>query len=99
MVAVVKRRTPAELLQCFEDRGRPTRRLAGGYIDDLACLGKCIWLCIDCSRKFASARAGYVIDHKLPTVRGNCDGCRAFGLNTMFTHHKHRDGWEGSPNV
>ena len=95
MVAILKRRTPQELLVCFEDRGKPTRRLTGGYIDDLAALGRCIWLCRDCTPKFNAAQYGYVVKIDLPTVRGNCDGCRTFGLNTMLVSHKHHDGWTG----
>ena len=89
---LLRKRSPTELLACFEDQGKGTRRLAGGYIDDLAQLGKCVWLCRSCSPKFNSAHYGYVIKKDLPTVRGNCDGCREFGLNTMFVSHDHHDG-------
>ena len=95
MVAILKVRTAAELLACFEDRGKPTKRLTGGYIDDLVSLGRCVWLCSACTPKFASAHVGYVTKTNLPTVRGNCDGCRDFGHNTLFVPHQHRDGWEG----
>ena len=92
MIGILHKRTPLQLLACFEDQGKGTKRLVGGYIDDLAALGKCIWLCRTCTPRFNSARYSYVIPHNLPTVRGDCDGCRNFGLNTMFVPHDHHDG-------
>ncbi len=95
MFAILKSRTPQETLDCFEHPGKHRRALTGGWIADLAALGKCIWLCGSCVGKFNAPSVGYVIKMDLPTVFGRCDGCRDHGLNTMFVHHKHQDGWNG----
>lgn len=94
-ILIAKKRTPQELLSCFEDRGKGRGRLSGGYIDDLAQLGKSIWLCTSCTKRFNSKVYNYVVKKDLPKVRGNCDGCRVFGVNIMFVPSQHCDGYRG----
>ncbi len=96
MIGILKQRTPAEYLATQVHPGKARRRVTGGYIDDLAVLGKAIWLCVMCSPKFNAARYKYIVKMSLPTVRGACDGCRQHGLNTMFVPHQHKDGWNGN---
>ena len=93
--SIVKTRSKIEQLKCQEDKGKPTRRLTGGYIDDLASLGKCIWLCDTCKKRFNSSAYGYEVKKDLPKVRGNCDGCQDAGIHTMYAHNAHCDGWRG----
>ncbi len=69
------------------DRGRPPGRLPGGYIADLADLRKGIILCPYCVGKFSSARSGYVYKANMPTVRGDCDGCKSWTVNGHFLVH------------
>ena len=58
--------------------GRREGRLAGGYVDDLATLGKAILLCNGCSPKFNPKQYGYVIPYRFPRARGACDGCKEY---------------------
>jgi hypothetical protein len=80
--------TPRERAKRAEDPGRPTRRLAGGYIDDLAALHKAIALCLSCAPKFNAAHYGYATKRNLPFVRGQCDGCGQYSPQArLFLHH------------
>ncbi len=60
-------------------RGAPSKRLAGGWISDLAALGKAVILCESCKRKWKPAKVGYVPKRLWPGapdhVVGDCDGC------------------------
>ena len=59
--------------------GRPNRRLAGGWVADLAALGKAIVLCDFCVRKFNAKACGYKARRVVPYskyVIGDCDGCK-----------------------
>lgn len=77
MVAILKRRTPAELADAQAHPGRRHDRLAGGYVDDLAELKKAILLCPVCRPKFDAMRAGYGHRRGVPSqAMGDCDGCR-----------------------
>lgn len=67
--------------------GRRPGRLPGGHIADLADLRKGIILCRDCVPKFNSSRSGYVYKPDMPTVRGDCDGCKEFTVNGRFLVH------------
>lgn len=94
-VLIRKQRTPAELLGCFEDPGKPAKRLTGGWVLDLVALKKCIWLCDLCKGKFAAARHDYVTKSNLPFVRGRCDGCKDYVPRaTLFVPAGH-DGLVG----
>ena len=69
------------------DRGRPAGRLPGGYVGDLTDLRKGIILCRSCAPKFNSATSGYVYKANMPTVRGDCDGCKEFTMTGHFLVH------------
>lgn len=91
--------TVQDRLQIAEDPGKPTRRVTGGYIDDLAALGKAIQLCGgvsmtaagfevrigSCAAKFNHGGYGYSVRDSLPMVSGRCDGCgQHHDRNVMF---------------
>ena len=95
---IALKRTSAELAACFEDKGKKGVT-AGTHIDNLAALGKCIWLCLGCMHKFNAQSYGYSRKKSLPQVRGFCDGCRENGTHTLFAPVAHRDGWTGVKNV
>lgn len=70
--------TRGQVLKRFESPGRPVRRVAGGWIDDLVSLRKAITLCFACARKFDPEAGRY---HKIwhagmNYVIARCDGCR-----------------------
>ena len=67
--------------------GRPPRRLAGGWVADLAALGKAIVLCDFCVRKFNPKGHGYEARRVVPYLRhviGDCDGCKRLSQATLF---------------
>ena len=80
---IVRPPTKADRLRsAIAGRGVPHKRLAGGWLDDLAVLGKAIGLCTTCMRRWNPKKSGYA--HKpfcrSPTnpqglVVGECDGC------------------------
>ncbi len=69
--------------------GAPTKRLAGGWLSDLAELGKAIVLCSDCERKWDPKNYGYVMSplwKGQDFVTGDCDACGEKGINRhLFT--------------
>lgn len=67
--------TPRMRLKFSVAPGRPQGRTAGSHIDDLAALGKAIWLCPTDARKFNFIRYEYAHKRDMPFVRGACDGC------------------------
>ena len=67
--------TDQDRLKATEDKGRHWKRPAGGYIDDLAALRKCIVLCSFCVHKFNPRRNRYRKETDFPQVTGRCDGC------------------------
>lgn len=72
--------TPAARLAALEDRGRPMRRVAGGYVADLAGLRKSIVLCAMCTHKFNPNAHHYRKETDFPQVTGRCDGCKAHDI-------------------
>ena len=74
--------------------GRPVRRLAGGWVTDMAELEQCIMLCDLCAHKFDHRKYGYEIHAVLsyqPKAIGTCDGCKRFMIFcTMFLISKER---------
>ena len=58
---------------------RPSKKLAGTYIDELASLGKAIILCRkNCQKKFNVAGAGYSLYKEVTGMSyhwGRCDDC------------------------
>jgi hypothetical protein len=81
MVVLLGTRTPDERLAMQEDRGRNySGQLAGSFLDDLAALGKCLWLCPSCIPKFNAKQYRYTARKKVDgtyfIVRCNCDGCK-----------------------
>jgi hypothetical protein len=91
--------TARDRLLIAEDPGKPTRRVTGGYIDDLAALGKAVQLCGgvmmtatgfevrkgSCAAKFNHGAYGYSVRDNLPMVSGKCDGCgQHHDRNVMF---------------
>lgn len=78
--------TPQNRLRAAEARGRPRGRVTGGWIADLAALGKAIVLCDLCVHRFKPSAYGYKAPGNLPAVRGDCDGCRQFANHAkVFT--------------
>ena len=79
--------TPREIEASHRHRGKGAKRLAGGWVADLAALGKAILLCETCTRKWRPGAYGYearqaVRGHSY--VIGDCDGCKLLGPATMF---------------
>lgn len=74
---LVKRQwTGQDRLQAQEAPGRPTKRLHGGWIADLAGLRKSIVLCCFCAHKFNPKSHRYRKETDFPEVQGRCDGCK-----------------------
>lgn len=78
-VTILRKRqwTPGDRLKAAESPGRPTGRIPGSYIDDLAALRKCVVLCPLCVAKFSAKTARYRQEKDIPFATGRCDGCRA----------------------
>ena len=79
--------TGRNLLKASEAPGKPARRLAGGWVSDLAALGKAILLCDFCAHKFDPRKYGYERKQAVPGhafVMGRCDGCRGHNQCSMF---------------
>ncbi len=67
--------------------GPPSKRLAGGWIDDLLVLGKVIVFCDMCVKKVNWKRTDYVRKDVWPGQRfvmGSCDGCGNFCQGQLF---------------
>ena len=80
--------TPRQRLRRAISPGRASGRLAGGYVTDMATLGKAISLCVYCQSKFNAAHYGYVTKRNIPYVRGRCDGCQQFSDHArLFLKH------------
>ena len=68
--------TSAQRLKWSEDPGKPSGRVNGGYLADLAGLGKAMWFCArGCARKFNAPAYRYHAPEDLPLASGRCDGC------------------------
>ena len=78
-VEILARRqwTDRDRLKATEDKGRHWKRVAGGYMDDLAALRKSIVLCSQCVYKFNPRLNRYRKETDFPQVTGRCDGCKA----------------------
>ena len=70
--------TPKQLLAAGEADPKPARRVAGGWIADLAALKKVILLCPSCTHKFNPGRVNYRREKEFPVAQGKCDGCNTF---------------------
>ncbi len=58
----------------------------GTYVDDLSANHKTIWLCWSCRHKFGEEKAHYFYEKRL-RVRGKCDGCRRWDVEShLFIH-------------
>ena len=58
----------------------------GSYMDDLSSQKKTIWLCWSCRYKFDYKKAHYFYEKNL-RVRGNCDGCKRWDVEShLFIH-------------
>lgn len=68
----------------MEVRGRPRLRLAGSHLDDLAVLGKAIWLLPDEASRFNAEAYGYATHPRIPRVRGHSDASGVFGECVLF---------------
>lgn len=67
--------------------GPPRRRLAGGWISDLAALDKAIVLCDLCCRKWKPKNYGYKLQTNVAGqrfVQGACDGCGQWSQCSLF---------------
>src|SRR2546426_9218565 len=64
--------------------GKPTRRIAGGWIADLAALKQVIILCSFCTHKFNPGRVGYRREKEFPVAVGKCDGCGTHDLRCSW---------------
>lgn len=67
-------------------RGAPSGRTAGGWVSDLAALGKAIVLCDSCVRRWRPRRYGYRARDLFPGqhfVMGECDGCGEWCQGTL----------------
>lgn len=74
---MVKRQwTKADRLKANEAPGRPTTRVHGGWMADLAGLRKSIVLCPFCTHKFNPKANRYRKETDFPEVTGRCDGCK-----------------------
>jgi hypothetical protein len=70
----------------WETMGRKFGIAHGSYMDDLSANHKTIWLCWSCKHKFDYKKVHYFYEKNL-RVRGNCDGCRRFDVNShLFIH-------------
>ena len=69
--------TKADRQKAAEAPGRHWKRVAGGYIADLAGLRKSIVLCSQCAFKFNPKSNHYRRETDFPQVTGRCDGCKA----------------------
>lgn len=98
MVAILKEWNQKQCLAASESKGKKGIT-SGSYIGDLVALGKCVWLCWKCEKKFNAKACGYGKKPGLPRVRGFCDGCRANGTHKLFAPNAHHDGWTGVKNV
>lgn len=83
--------TASELLQSMEDPGRRAGKPVGSHIDDLTALNKAIILCRLHETQFASTAKKYGYfrseNDNLLVVRGNCDICRNFDVqSSLFLH-------------
>lgn len=78
--AIVDRNPSKEKrLRAAKAPGRSRGRLAGGWVADLAALGKAIVLCDWCVRKFDPKAHGYEARRVVPYLKyviGDCDGCK-----------------------
>lgn len=87
-----------ERLKADEDPGRPSGRIAGGWVSDLAALQKFIMLCPFCISKFNPRRAGYEVWRQHIYCVGKCDGCKQMSTYTKgFIHevyHQTVGDWE-----
>lgn len=88
MFTILKHQTKHGRLQGAEgQKGAPSGRLAGGWLDDLATLKKAIVLCHRCVKKFNYKAYGYKRSRILawdPFVLGDCDGCGVFQQGNLF---------------
>lgn len=66
--------------------GRPQRRLPGGYIHDLAALGKAILLLPHEAKKFNAEAVGYA------TPKDNSDFCQVTGYSDASGERCNRNG-------
>ena len=86
--SIVTARSKRELLRESKSTGRPVGRNTGGWVDDLAALGKAITLCRTCKGKFNYAAYGYEKRKLVPMwdeVIGECDGCKETLWCQLFT--------------
>jgi hypothetical protein len=65
-----------EQLLASEDPGRPSGRLAGGWISDLTALQKFVMLCPFCVHKFNPRKQGYEVWRSEVQANGKCDDCK-----------------------
>ena len=74
---IVKRKdwTQKDVVKSLEAPGKPTKRIAGGWVLDLGALRKVITLCALCTHKFNPGRIGYIREKEFPFVIAKCDGC------------------------
>ncbi len=89
MVAIHTRdwETNRAKLALAQSRGRRSGAVAGGWVSDLASLGKSITLCGSCRSRFDAKRSGYEAASRPPFDRGvvgECDGCRQTTSCTLF---------------
>jgi hypothetical protein len=71
-----------------EHPGRPSRCLAGGFIDDHVAQLLAIVLCWSCQHKFDHKAHNYYKDRRFPFVQGKCDDCARFQPRCAFYIHE-----------
>jgi len=81
VVAIVRSTwTVRDLIKAKLAKGKPKARVTGGWIDDLASMGKAVVLCELCYRKFSPKQYGYEMQRQIcpghSHVIGDCDGCK-----------------------
>ena len=80
--------TPKQLLAAGEADGKPAKRVAGGWIADIAALKKVVLLCSSCTHKFNPGRVGYCREKEVPWCQGKCDGCNTFDTKCSWYLHE-----------
>jgi len=85
MEILVKRTwTTQDRQKAAEAPGRHWKRVAGGYIADLADLRKSVVLCSQCACKFNPKGHRYRRETDFPHVTGRCDGCKAHDMRCIL---------------
>ena len=84
--------TPRKILKSCDGGGKPTGRIAGGWVADLTGTKKSITLCPFCVSKFSPRSHAYELWRREWLVVARCDGCNEYSRQCkMFIHESFHD--------